>query len=161
GSTLTGAQVCDGAGTCRAASETTCDPFACGASACRSACATSADCAFAAFCNGGTCVPKKTTGAACAAAGECASGFCADGVCCDGACNGPCRACNLTGKAGACTPIAAGADPANECADAGAASCGTDGVCDGAGACRKYAQGTICLSGTCTGSTRKLAATCD
>src|SRR6185295_20126111 len=43
GSTLTGAQVCDGAGTCRAASETTCDPFACGASACRNACATSAD----------------------------------------------------------------------------------------------------------------------
>ena len=32
-------------------------------------------------------------------------------------------------------------------------SCGHDGTCDGAGACRLYLVGTVCANETCTGST--------
>ena len=35
----------------------------------------------------------------------------------------------------------------NQCADEGASTCGRDGTCDGAGACRRYASGTVCGGG--------------
>jgi MYXO-CTERM domain-containing protein len=53
------------------------------------------------------------------------SGMCADGVCCDAVCDGTCARCDLAGAIGACTAIAEGSDPDEECPDA----------CDGAGAC--------------------------
>ncbi|MCC6216753.1 MAG: hypothetical protein IT376_17975 [Polyangiaceae bacterium] len=106
----------------------------------------------------------STQGEACAVGGECASGYCVDAVCCDTQCAGACVACTAAlkgaGADGGCGPIAAGADPASECADQGVASCGTDGACDGAGQCRRYAAGTECAAATCTGTTRTLASTC-
>jgi hypothetical protein len=57
--------------------------------------------------------------------------------------------------------VAAGQDPLNQCTDAGAASCGNDGTCNGAGACRLYVTGTQCVAPTCTGSTATPARTCN
>ena len=93
-------------------------------------------------CNGNSC-GKKTRGASCSAATECGSTFCAQGVCCDTACTGACQSCALTGTLGTCTNVPTGApDPAGLCDDQGAASCGTNGKCQ-AGACQKYATGTL------------------
>jgi hypothetical protein len=81
-------------------------------------------------CNGmGAC--KAPTGAACAAAGDCATGFCVDMVCCDMACGGLCQACSAAKKGqganGACGPIKAGNDPDMECT--------SPMTCNGAGVC--------------------------
>lgn len=87
-------------------------------------------------CDGtGSC--KKMNGQPCLA-GECLSGFCVDSKCCENACSGACVACNKAGSEGACSPLAAGTDPAGECAstcDAGTCVF-TPGTCDGAGACK-------------------------
>jgi hypothetical protein len=46
-----------------------------------------------------------------------------------------------------------GTDPDNECPDQGAGSCGTNGTCNGAGACSLYPAGTMCGSGRqCNGA---------
>jgi hypothetical protein len=92
-------------------------------------------------------------GSQCTAAAACASGFCVDGVCCTSACAGTCMTCAAAGSLGTCTQAEVGTDPRDECPDETAATCGRDGVCDGAGACRKYAQGTICAAPSCTDST--------
>ena len=100
-------------------------------------------------------------GEGCASDGECGSGFCVDHVCCQTLCSGACVACNVPGSEGACTPVAAGEDPADECAMEPASTCGRDGTCDGAGACQRYKTGTECQPGSCAGSIETPAATCD
>ena len=83
---------------------------------------------------------------------DCASGSCVDGFCCDTACRSLCTACSLakTGAAnGRCAPVRAATDPDNECATEAASTCGRDGTCDGAGACRLYADGTLCGTTCC------------
>jgi WD40 repeat protein len=120
-------------------------------------CAGDGDCAIGSFCDAATgcCAAGQAAGAAChpgRGGRECASGLCADGVCCDGACDGLCVACvrAKTGVAdGTCAPVAAGSDPDQECAQEEAATCGTLRVCNGAGACRAHADGTICATQTC------------
>ena len=44
---------------------------------------------------------------------------------------------------------------------AAATTCGNDGTCNGAGACRKYVIGTQCAAATCTGSTSTSLRACD
>jgi len=100
-------------------------------------------------------------GAACAVAADCDSGFCVDGVCCHDACNGPCVSCAKLGNEGTCTPHAMASDPENECDDRGAATCGQDGLCDGAGKCRLYAATTECTTAVCTTTTFMPAGQCD
>jgi len=161
GTTFTPARTCDGAGTCRTSTATNCGAYVCGTGgSCLTACATNADCVAPNVCNGGSC-GKKTNGTACAAATECASGFCEQGVCCLSGCMGACRSCALAGSAGTCTLVAAGQDPLDQCADSGAMGCGTDGFCDGGGACRLYASGTACAPASCTGATYTPARTCN
>jgi Cellulose binding domain len=160
GSTATPARTCDGTGTCQTVSGTACDPYACGATACKTTCSVAADCVSPFTCIGGSCV-KKGPGATCAAGGECLSGVCAQGVCCQTACAGTCQSCALTGTAGTCTSVPAGQDPLNQCADNGAAACGTDGACNGSGACRLYGAGTTCAAASCTGTTLTSARTCN
>jgi hypothetical protein len=72
-------------------------------------------------------------------------------------------ACNLTGSSGTCSVVPAGTDPLNQCADQKASNvCGTNGSCDGAGACQFYPAGTACgNAASCTGSTLTLAQTCN
>jgi alpha-tubulin suppressor-like RCC1 family protein len=86
-------------------------------------------------------------GAACTAPNQCANGNCFDGVCCASASCGSCQACNVPGNEGTCTPVPAGsADPRGICVDDGATTCGTTGICDGAGGCETYASGTACYA---------------
>lgn len=40
-------------------------------------------------------------------------------------------------------------------------TCGTDGSCDGAGACQRYAVGTICRKAGCENAVERAADTCD
>ncbi len=91
-------------------------------------------------------------GSACQTGSVCSSGFCTEGVCCDSACAGLCTACTAklkgTGMDGACGPVESGTDPLDQCADQGASTCGTTGLCDGKGACGSYADGTVCLTKT-------------
>ena len=102
-----------------------------------------------AVCSNGSC-GLKPDGAVCGGGGECASGICAQGVCCMTACAGTCMSCALAGSAGTCRPVAAGTrDPAGQCRDQGAASCGRTGFCDGAGGCQLYAAGTQCAPPSC------------
>jgi hypothetical protein len=97
-------------------------------------------CSAGAACDAvGTC--KAKNGQACAAAADCASGFCVDGVCCADACAGPCASCSQTGRAGKCTPFAAGTDPQNECGK-GSGVCKS--TCDGVGACVFPANTVYC-----------------
>ncbi len=39
-------------------------------------------------------------------------------------------------------------------------TCGNDGFCDGGGACRNWAAGTVCLAATCAGASVTAASTC-
>ncbi|HMF39125.1 MAG TPA: hypothetical protein VKQ32_00460 [Polyangia bacterium] len=161
-STVSHAARCDGAGACGTAATDSCGPYMCnaGGSACRADCGSDADCVGGAACVNGSCGPKPP-GTPCSTASDCASGFCAQGVCCATACSGTCRSCAIAGSEGQCIDVPAGADPLNQCADDGAASCGKDGACDGAGACRLYASGTICAAASCSSATSMPARTCN
>jgi hypothetical protein len=57
--------------------------------------------------------------------------------------------------------VPAGQDPLSQCNDAGSTTCGTNGSCNGSGACQKYAAGTACAAATCAGSTLTAATACD
>jgi hypothetical protein len=100
--------------------------------------------------------PTLTNGQVCSDATRCISGFCADGVCCDAACTGSCTSCNQAASLGKCSPLALGANPAHgTCGPDTTASCGRNGVCDGAGACQLYGGSTVCLAGSCSTTTNK------
>lgn len=51
--------------------------------------------------------PGEMNGEPCTSPSVCASGFCTDGVCCTSACTAPLQQCNLPGREGTCTVIAA------------------------------------------------------
>lgn len=106
---------------------------------------------------------NASNGQACNTAADCASGHCADGVCCESDCTGACMSCALAGTEGLCRPVAAGVpDPRGVCADMGAATCGTNGLCDVSGHCAKYPSGTVCAAPVCKADGMfKPAATCD
>lgn len=160
GQTLTPAPRCDGAGACKPRPSSACPGgLRCeNATSCRDGCTSDNQCTPGNYCDleEGECRPGKALGATCdageAGGGGCASGFCVDGVCCESACTGSCNACSQgrTGAAnGKCAPVRAGTDPDNECRRDEPSSCGQDGTCNGAGACRAYADGTACGSTCC------------
>ena len=161
--TFTGASTCDGAGTCVRPAAATCSPYVCGTNACKIACTSNSDCNLPAVCTNNSC-GLKDNARSCASATECKSGFCSQGVCCSTNCNGTCKSCSLSATAGTCTNVAVGtSDPQGTCKDQGVGSCGTTGVCDGAGACQRYAAGAICVASSCASgsSTQTNARTCD
>jgi hypothetical protein len=100
-------------------------------------------------------------GVPCAANKECRSGACIDGVCCQSACTGACLACDVRGGEGRCLPVGDGQDPDGDCDEDPVGTCGHDGVCDGRGACRRYAAGTQCAPGGCRDATERAASSCD
>ncbi|HVT08857.1 MAG TPA: hypothetical protein VHO67_15470, partial [Polyangia bacterium] len=162
--TFTGVSACDGAGKCVTPNATPCFPYQCGAAVCKNSCATDSDCAPPAVCSSTGSCGLKGDGQACAAAAECLSGFCAQGVCCGTACQGACQSCALPSALGTCSNVPFGAsDPQGTCHDMGNASCGTDGFCNGSGACRLYAGGTPCAAPSCPAGTAMLTSgrTCD
>jgi hypothetical protein len=169
GATFMPASACDGQGKCMAATSIDCTPYNCGtvnaALTCLTTCTTGGnECIAGATCMNASCgaKPKQPNGAGCTAGTDCTSTHCADGVCCDGACTGACTSCNQTGMEGMCLPVAAGTpDPRKMCVDAGAPSCGKNGLCDGAGVCALYPSTTMCAPASCNKSTLKPAHLCD
>ena len=161
-STQSNARTCDGAGVCRSVTSSLCDPYLCdtAAAACKTTCATAADCVTTNLCVSNSC-GKLADGQPCTMPSDCAHNFCQQGVCCGTACTAICASCALAGTMGTCTSVPAGQDPQGQCADQGASTCGTDGSCNGSGACRKYAAGTVCTAATCTTATLTPAATCN
>lgn len=64
-----------------------------------------------------TVTPTRTgipDGGSCSDPADCTSGNCVDDVCCDTPCTGPGEACNLLGRQGTCTKIAAPAPAASQ-----------------------------------------------
>ena len=127
-------------------------------------CGVPADCASG-FCQANLCA-LKPLGSACALGSQCAApGACVDGVCCNTACSGTCQACTSAlkgaGADGACGPIIAGTDPGNECAASSPSTCGTNGFCDGAGACQDFVATTVCAPASCIGSTLTAQGICN
>jgi len=55
GSTLSAPRTCDGAGMCRAATTSSCNPYVCGTNACKNTCTSNADCLSPNVCTGTTC----------------------------------------------------------------------------------------------------------
>lgn len=110
-------------------------------------------------------LPVDTTlspnGIRCLANSECLSRACVDNICCESACSGVCMTCVLPGQEGRCLPVPEDQDPEEECAEQPSSSCGTDGACDGAGACRRYPAGTVCAPGGCEVATESAASVCD
>jgi hypothetical protein len=105
--------------------------------------------------------PLLGRGSACGAGTQCQTGFCAQGRCCDQACTAGCFACDLPAAPGTCTPIAPGESSRGACVAQPAASCATDGSCDGAGGCRPHLPGTTCLAASCSGGSQTAAGTCN
>jgi hypothetical protein len=66
---------------------------------------------------------------------------------------------------GKCAPVSDGFVHGSDCIATAATTCGLDGRCDGAGACRKHVAGTTCAAESCTDgtalSTYSAARTCD
>jgi hypothetical protein len=63
GAAFTPTATCDGNGSCKPVSATSCVPYACGATGCKTACAVAADCASGFRCNAGTCEQSPTCNA--------------------------------------------------------------------------------------------------
>ncbi len=109
---------------------------------------------------------KSANGDPCGGPAECGSGYCVDGVCCNTACAGTCQGCSAatkgSGSDGTCGSAASGSDPHDNCATQAQSTCGTTGVCNGAGACEKYANGTSCAGTSCASATsQNNARSCD
>ena len=162
GSTLTQAFRCDGAGACRLTSGQPCEPYLCDSTGaqCATSCRTSDDCTPGRVCVNGRC-GRNPLGASCAIGDDCNSNICQQGVCCATACTATCQSCALPGNAGTCTPVPSGQDPLAQCTDQGAATCGMDGTCNGAGTCRLYDATTVCVASACAGAQFTPASACD
>ncbi len=138
----------------------------CANNACNVACTQTSNCPAGFYCASSVCTATKGNGSACQKAEECSNGSCVEGVCCDGACNTKCSSCLLanTGQTdGKCAPVKAGVSHGSDCSASLASSCGLDGKCDGAGACRNWPATTQCAAQSCaTGSaTQQSARNCD
>lgn len=152
-STYTRAGLCDGQGRCGRGQSQDCSPFLCNASTntCTSTCTRDEDCVSPNQCINGSC-GRKSDGLPCSTSADCKSNVCAQGVCCAEECTGVCKSCAVDGALGTCTNVPAGKlDVQARCLDKGAATCGTNGVCNGAGACQVYPDGTGC-PGKCDGA---------
>ncbi|MGZ3452669.1 MAG: hypothetical protein ACXVEF_23875, partial [Polyangiales bacterium] len=125
--------VCDGAGACKDDPKT-CGGFLCGATACKSSCATNADCNVGYYCKSNACIPIEGLGTTCTTASTCTSGFCTDGVCC------------ALGSCGAGKSCSAGLTK-GICASLNGTSCIADTEC-ASGAC----VDGVCCDSKCDGS---------
>ena len=150
---------CDGVGHCPAQQTQSCDPYVCGATACRGDCVLDADCSAGNFCAAGVCTPKLLAGATCGGANQCGSGFCVDSLCCDQACNGQCQACDAPGNAGVCTAVAGAPHGTRQACGSDGTSCG--GLCDGANSLACAYPIAQCRGASCSAGIATLAAACD
>jgi len=125
GSASTPTRTCDGLGACAPGSSTSCDPYVCGPTSCKTSCSTGADCKSGYFCSGTTCVTTGGAGTVCSSPSQCASGNCVDGVCCTAtSCTAPLK-CNAKGDGTCSKPLGTACSAGSEC---GSGQC-VDGVC--------------------------------
>ncbi len=155
---------CNGSGTCIDA-PIDCGAYPCVSGVCAGKCTTSADCSSSGWCDAGTCKARHANGAACATGDECASTICADGVCCNAGCTGTCEACNETGTAGTCTPVAGAPRTGHGACSAGTPSepCSA-AQCDGIErtTCNAFVGSSVnCRAASCSGGVATLPAACD
>ena len=108
--------------------------------------------------------PRGFAGGTCLTDELCFQGPCVGGItsgkCCDSACIGGCESCFEadTGEPdGTCAPVAAGRRPPikpdqsdDPCPRQSESSCGTTGLCDGAGACEFWGSEIQCGDAVCT-----------
>jgi hypothetical protein len=153
--------ICNGQGQCAVGATQPCKSGVCAGSSCGDKCTANEQCQAGFFCDAGTCKVKLALAAACTTGPQCASGHCVDQVCCATDCTQGCYACNLAGSAGACTAIADGQDPGKECIAEAATTCGKAGGCNGRGACKLFASGTMCGAPTCASAVATTAKTCN
>src|SRR6185369_5682979 len=101
-------------------------------------------------------------GDTCRCDAECGSSHCVEGVCCNSSCSAGCQTCTAASAPGTCLARAAKSAPrkASDCPIDSPATCGMDGTCDGAGACRHY-LGNTCVGGMCKGDSVVGAFACD
>jgi MYXO-CTERM domain-containing protein len=148
-------QVCEGTQNACVVRQVSCEPYACGPTACRTSCSTDSDCYQGYSCAESVCLKKKDSGQLCREPKECISGFCVDGVCCAEPCTSGCNACAALLKEsgtddGQCGPAKYGLQHKN-CLKTAPETCGHDGACDGTGGCRYHASGTACGDAVCEG----------
>jgi hypothetical protein len=131
---------CDGGGSCVPGATLTCDPYICGATACRATCSDDGHCVPGAFCDAnGQCQADGGSGAACNDGAECQSGVCCFGACCSGTCC-PDGTCSTDHPGGTCVCIPNCAAP-KQCGDDN--GCGEPCLCS---------DGLICCGGGGSGS---------
>jgi hypothetical protein len=69
--------------------------------------------------------------------------------------------CGVAGSEGTCSAVTDGGDePQKRCTDAGKDTCGTDGTCNGKGACRVYNASTQCATAICANAMFTPARSC-
>jgi hypothetical protein len=125
GGVETHASSCDGAGAC-ADVPRSCGAFVCGATACKTTCATKSDCLAGYSCVGGACTPSLDLGKPCSDPAACGDLFCVDGVCCGASACATGESCALPGKVGTCTKK--NGTPCTSGPQCGSGHC-ADGVC--------------------------------
>jgi len=120
----THSSTCDSSGKCGDVPKS-CGSYACGATTCKTSCATKSDCSPGYVCKTNACVAADGLGTACTSAAACSTGFCTDNVCCGVADCGLGSSC-ATEKKGSCAKIQ-GFECANDL-ECGSGHC-VDGVC--------------------------------
>ena len=163
GDAVVGMHACDGAGRCLPGATVICVPSSCDPSTgmCHDHCTSSTQCVSGRQCESGSC-GRRMRGSRCDKGSDCVSGFCADGICCNAACDGACVSCALPSREGTCWPVDLGTpDPNGVCRNAGAASCGQTGLCDGLGGCSKFTRDTPCTVPSCSGNKLNTPGTCN
>jgi hypothetical protein len=101
-------------------------------------------------------IDATANGAICTFDTDCRFSHCVEGVCCESACIAKCTSCRNTNTGladGKCAAVNGGLSHATDCTASDPSTCGLDGKCDGAGACRRYPSGTTCAPESCTDGT--------
>jgi len=128
---------CDGGGNCKPAAKD-CGSYACGPTACLTACTKNDECATGNYCKSGSCVAVEGLGNKCTDPTQCKSGFCTDGVCCALASCGEGSSCSASDgtKPGQClkkkgaTCTAASDCATGRCVDGVCCDSACDGKCE-------------------------------
>jgi hypothetical protein len=154
---------CSATGTCTPKMTTSCSPYICdtATSACKTTCASDADCVTGLKCSGGVCMAKPNA-TPCTTASECASGFCVDGVCCNSACTGQCEACEVL--TGTCQPVKGEPKGTRPNCSGSTSDPICKNQCDGVNrtSCRYPTSTTACGTGSsCSGNSLVAARSCN
>lgn len=151
---------CSGSGTVNDGGTTSCGPYTCSTTVCRTSCTQQSDCATGYFCDVsgaygqiGACLTKLANGSACsndARDFECSGGFCSNGFCCSsstGSCCATGADCSSLAKPASCDTASSCSGYRVEATCSAANVCQTSTVSDQSGC-----SGEICTAGSCTGT---------